>query len=239
MNAYVGPSSLLLMGIALFVFSARLPSYHDPNWRQPFLNAGGPGTNYDSLSTAWYAAKAKAQTPRNQLMDLGAGLAGLGTSIALLFALRRVRSWRDFLHLKSPSSRSGFVVLAALIWLSFIPAEWLWLDYTARREDYPWWADSIAIPMSEAQTFGLFWLPVIVLGALIAVRRAQLPTKLWARPVIGRSYLVAPLLIIAAVGSLGVIVSGIVAAPFIVPSAIFTLYLLLSGRAAAVQNGAG
>src|SRR2546423_13346945 len=44
MNAYVGPSSLLLMGIALFVFGAQLPAYNDPNWRQPFLDAGGPGT---------------------------------------------------------------------------------------------------------------------------------------------------------------------------------------------------
>src|SRR5256885_17113755 len=124
MNAYVGPSSLLLMGIALFVFGAQLPAYNDPNWRQPFLDAGGPGTNYDSLSTAWYAAKAKAQTPRNQLMDLGAGLAALGTSVGVVVAVGRGWSWGGFLPLKNPAWRRGFVLVGGLFLVFFFPPQW-------------------------------------------------------------------------------------------------------------------
>jgi hypothetical protein len=239
MNAYLVPSALIIAGITLRSISAVFPEYSDPHWSEPVLEASERvGADYDSLTTMWYARKAEAETPRRRLMDVGAGVAALGASVALLFAARRVRSWRDVFGLDSPSSRTGFVALAALVWLSFIPAEWLWLDYTLRRGDYPWWADSIGIPMSQTQVFGLWGAPIIVIGAVLAVWGATLPVKLSARPIFGRSYLVAPLLIIMSILSLDVLVSGVFADPFIVPPALFTLYLLLSGRAAAARRGA-
>ena len=239
MNAYLVPSGLIIVGIALRSIGAVLPEYRDPDWSEPVLQASESiGADFDSLTTMWYARKAEAETPRRRLMDLGAGVAALGASVALLFAGRRVRSWRDVFGLDSPSTRTGFVAFAALVWLSFIPAEWLWLDYTAKRGDYPWWADSIAIPMSQTQVFGLWGAPIIVIGAALAVWGVTLPVKLSARPILGRSYLWAPLLTIMSVLSLGVLASGVFANPFIVPPALFTLYLLLSGRATAARRGA-
>ena len=239
MNAYLVPSALVIAGIALRSMGAISPEYRDPNWSEPVLQASdSTGADFDSLTTMWYARKAEAETPRRRLMDLGAGVAALGGSVALLFAARRVGSWRDVFGIDSPSTRTGFVAFAALVWLSFIPAEWLWLGYTAKRGDYPWWADSIAIPMSETQVFGLWGAPIIVIGAVLAVWGATLPVTLSARPFLGRSYVLAPLLIIMSILSLGVLASGVFANPFIVPPALFTLYLLLSGRAAAARRGA-
>jgi hypothetical protein len=241
MNAYVGPCVLFILGAALFAYGANLAPYHDPNWDEQILDqslmmADQPRAFVDSLTAAWQAARAKAQTGRNEHMDLGAGLAALGVSMVLLFLFRRVRSWRDFSALESPSSRVGFVALAAVIWLSFVPAEWYWLGYTQSRGDHPWWADSLAIPMSQILAFGLFGLPIIILGAWFAVRGTVLPVRLWTRPVVAQSYVVAPLFIVAAVVALTVLLSSIVAAPFIVPSTLFAVYLLLSARAAAARR---
>jgi len=234
MNAYIAPLSLVGLGALVISLGAPLPSYTDPNWQHRFLDMDlSRVEDTHELTSQWYAAKAAVETPRHRLFDLGMGIAALGLAIALLFVFQRVRSIRGIGSLQSPSNRCGFLAMAAITWLSFVPAEWFWLGYTLERGDYPWWADSIGIPVYEVGVFGIVGLPVILLGAAVALRGTVLPVNLWSRPLVGRSYIVAAGLIIAGLLAFGVLVSGIIGAPFIVPSALFALYLLLSGRAAA------
>ncbi|MCL4686713.1 hypothetical protein KJ059_18395 [Myxococcota bacterium] len=236
MNAYAAPLLLIAAGALVIASVAKLPAYTDPTWQDRFLNVDVSLEHSDELSAEWYAAKAAVQTPRHCRLDLGMGLVALGLGVAALFALRGVRSARDLTSLRSPSTRRCFYSLAALTWLSFIPAEWFWLGYTQGRGDYPWWADSIGIPAGSVLVFGIVGLPVVLLGVGLAIRGAPLPVELGSRPTFGPPYVVCVGLIVAAVLALLVLVSGISAEPFLVPSALFTLYLVLSGRAAAVEG---
>lgn len=235
MNAYAAPLLLIVAGALVITSGIKLPVYTDATWQDRFLEVEMSLENSDELSAEWYAAKAAVETPRHRRLDLGMGLVALGLGAAALFALRGVRSVSDLVSLKSPATRRRFYILAALTWLSFIPAEWFWLDYTLRRGDYPWWADSIGIPAGSVLVSGIVGLPVVLLGVGLALRGASLPVALWSAPAFGPPYVVCVGLIVAAALALLVLVSGISAEPFLVPSALFTLYLILSGRAAAVE----
>jgi hypothetical protein len=237
MDAYLPPLFLVALGALVISFGESMPGYTDPNWQRRFADVDFALENSDSLTAEWHAAKAKVETPRNRLLNLGMGVIAFGVGLALLFALTHVRSFRDLGSLKSPATRYDFLALSALVWLSFIPAEWSWFGYTLDRGDYPHWADSIGIPMYAVQTFGQNGLPVVLLGVLITLRGTTLPVELWSRPVLGRAYVVNIALIIAGILALLVLLSGVVSQPFLVPSALFTLYLLLSGRAAAAVRG--
>lgn len=170
-------------------------------------------------------------------MDLGMGLAALGVGLAMLFAARGVRSFKSLASLRSPPSRRSFYFSATLCWLSFIPAEWLWLVYTQRRGDYPWWADSIGIPGFSVLFFGLIGLPFVLLGVAIALRGAQLPATLWAKPYFGPPYVVCSILWAAVLLTLLFLWAFLFAGPPTVIPLLGTLYLLLSGRAAATSRG--
>jgi len=233
MNAYAAPLVLIVAGALLVISAARLPAYTDPTWQDRFVTFTVSPENSDQLTARWYAAKAEVETPRNSRLDLGMGLVALGLTIALLFVVGQVRSLQDLSSLRSPATRRRFFVLAGLTWLSFVPAEWFWLYYTMARGDYPWWADSIAIPAFGALVVGIVGLGVVLLGVALALRGAALPVRLWSPPASGPPYFVCIGLIATAILALLVLLAGIAAAPFLVPSALFTLYLILSGRAAA------
>jgi hypothetical protein len=238
LDAYLPPLFLVALGALVITFGESMPAYTDPGWQRRFADVDFTAVkDFDSLTTEWYAAKLEVETPRNRLVDLGMGFIALGVGFALLFALTHVRSFRDIGSLRSPSTRYSFLALSAVVWLSFIPAEWNWLGYALSRGDYPHWADSIGIPMYAVQTFGQNGLPVVLVGVLITLRGTTLPVKLWSRPILGRAYVVNIALIIAGILALLVLLSGVVSQPFLVPSALFTLYLLLSGRAAAAVRG--
>jgi hypothetical protein len=238
MNAYLAPLFLVALGALLTSSGASMPAYTDPNWQRRFADVDFAAVeNFDSLTAEWYTAKAEVETSRNRLLDLGMGFVAFGVGLVLLFALARVRSFGDLGSLQSPATRYGFLALAAVAWLSFIPAEWYWLGYTLNRGDYPHWADSIGIPMNAVKIFGQIGLPVVLLGVVVTLRGTVLPVRLWSRPILGRSYVVNIVLIIAGILALLVLLSGVVSQPFLVPSSLFTLYLLLCGRAAAAVRG--
>jgi hypothetical protein len=241
------------MGIVVVGYGSRFSEYTDPNWEQPFLkqdwtnrldtafhaSTNGNRETFDTMSDEWFAAKAKAQTPRNQCFDLGAGLIVLGISMGILFVAKRVHHISDLACLTTPKTRRSFLVLATMVWLSFIPAEWVFYNYTLDRGDYPWFGDEIAIPCFGVLILGLIGLPFVLLGVVIALRSSHLPLAIFSRPIFSRPYIVSFALWIAAVLAVAVMVFGVIMQPPIVPSALMTLYLILSGRAAAASQYVG
>jgi hypothetical protein len=245
MSAYAIPLLLGVAGGLIASSGAMLPPYNNPRWDSGFQNVGKDDFElersaqwYDEVEAQWYKAKAEAETPRNRRLDLGAGLIALGAGLTLVFVLGRVRLVRDLAVLQSPTTRVAFIVLATVVWLSFIPAVWVWLLYTLERGDYPWWADTIAIPAFEIAACVIMILPVVLLGVALTLYRARLPVVIWSRPIIGSPYIVCLGLLLAAALALLLLFGALTLNPFAVPSFLFTLYLILSGRAAAVVGRA-
>src|SRR5262245_9496061 len=105
MRVYVVPGILVVAGALLLAHAAPMPPYRDPRWEDRFFNIEVTSQNSSELSTEWYTAKAKAETPRNRRLDLGASFVALGLALALLMALRRVRSAHDLASISTPGTR--------------------------------------------------------------------------------------------------------------------------------------
>jgi len=231
-NVYALPIVLIIAGGALALWATQMPRYHDPKWADRFLGAEITRENADALSEQWYAAQEKALTSRDRFFDVGMGVAALGLSIVSLLAFVRVKNVVDLQALMTPRAPRTWYFTAVVGWLSFVPAVWGYLLYTYKRGDYPWWADSIAIPAAGAVFTG-FWGVVIVLWAVyLSTRRATLPVRVWARPILGRAPLVGTGALLAAALFLVLLVNGVLANFFTVPSSLAMLYISVCCRAA-------
>jgi hypothetical protein len=236
-RVYALPVVLIIAGGGLALWATQMPRYHDPNWADRFIGVEATLENSDALSEEWYAAQEKGLTSRDRLFDLGLGVATLGLSIVSLLVILRVENVLDLQALMTPRTKRTWYITAVVGWVSFVPAVWAYLFYAYKRGDYPWWADSIAIPAAGAAITG-FWGVVIVLWAVyLSTRRATLPARLWSRPILGGAWFVGTGALLAVVLFLVLLVNGVLANFFTVPSSIAMLYISLCCRAASATTG--
>jgi hypothetical protein len=188
------------------------------------------------MGDQWYAAKSKAQSPRDWCFDVGTGFILLGIASYALLLAKGINKVGDLLWLRSPKTQWGFFLLATVTWLSFIPAEWIFYAYASGRGDFPWFGDVIAIPCFGVLIFGIIGLPFVLLGVALAVLDARLPVPVFLSPAFRSFSRLDILFFPVAMLALLVTVMGVVQQPPIVPSAVATFYLILSGRAAAVNT---
>jgi len=236
-TAYSIPAVLIAIAILPLGVAWSIPAYSDPDWDREFLSVDVSAENSQELSKRWYSAKAAAQTPRNDLVDLSIGLLALAFSTAALFRLKRINVVSDLRSLSTPDSRRDFLVAATLAWCSFVPAQWVALSFEASRGDFPWWADSIAIPGYQILMAGILGLPIVLAGVQLALWRSELPRSLWSRPIAGRPFSISIGLCALSGVFLFLLVETVRKDPFSVPSIFAMTYLLLSGRAACLANG--
>ncbi len=236
-TAYSIPAVLIAISILLAGIAWTIPAYSDPEWDKEFLSVDVSVENTRDPSKRWYSAKAAAQTPRNDLVDLSIGILGLAISTATLFQLKSVNVVSDLWSLSTPGSRRNFLVAATLAWCSFVPAQWVALSFEVSRGDFPWWADSIAIPGYQILIAVVVGLPIVLAGVQLALWRSELPRSLWSRPIVGRPLPISLGLCVLSSVFLFLLVGTVRGDPFSVPSIFAMTYLLLSGRATCLANG--
>lgn len=230
-SIYALPILLIIAGGALSAWANQMPRYHDPDWAARFMSVDVTLQNTDALSEEWYAAQDLALTNRDRLFDAGLGIASLGLSILGMLAILGVRNAVDLQAIMTPRTSHIWYLTALAGWFSFVPAAWAYLVYTLERGDYPWWGDTIAIPAAGAVFAAFCGVPIILLGVYLSTRRAILPVRLWARPILGRSWLLGVGALVAAILFAVLLVDGVLANCFMVPSSMIMLYISLSCRA--------
>jgi hypothetical protein len=242
LRVYLIPAIPIVIGVFTVAYGSRFPEYNDPNWEarlndQSWFNSlTGPTIppgSVQTLADRWYALQAQLRTPRDTCEDLGSGIVALGIAIAGIFLVKRVRTFGELADMSTPKTHLRFFLLAALTWLSFVPAEWCFYFYTAARDDYPPFADAIFIAMAGETFFGFVILPIVLFGVWIAIHNKDLPLPLWHGSVFGGFRIVNLGIWLALILAALVTFMGIISRPPIVLSCVFTIYLLLSGKAAA------
>ena len=234
------PLICIVAGVVLFGFSFRFPPYNalsDPRLNAPsWMDEIKNGKSDQAVFDRWFAMRASSETGRRRCNDIAIGLFVAGITLACIWLVNDIRSPADLRRLSTPATRRKFYSLATWVWLSFIPAEWLFYFYALAQGDFPYFGDAIMIPMVSELILGLIALPFILIGVRIATSRASLPQKVFSMPFFGSRPFVAITISVCIVLDLYVLVIGIDGRFFIVPSAIMTLYLLLCGRAAAARS---
>jgi len=103
---------------------------------------GSHAKDYNKRSKEWFTRLRSFETPHKRFSDLGralcAGGAGLLASLRLWALYHRSRHFR----------KTAYILIIWIgLWLVRIPLSFWYYLVRQQRSDYPWWSDSIAIPI--------------------------------------------------------------------------------------------
>lgn len=195
---------ILGIGAGLYLYGQSFPVYTDLNGPNDLARIYDD-TPDESRTQKWFEELAKIETPHKRYTDLGRGLMALAAGLGFAWRL----AWKY--ERKSLDGKWVYLQRAWFgLWLLRVPLLVSYYMLRQGRYDYPWWADTIAIPifcgwLSLAAGWALSWM---LLGGLLA--GYSLPEKIrWRRPVglwgHGRFALVALWLVVL----LGLVVWGV------------------------------
>lgn len=174
-------AALLLVGIILAGYAATLPVYTDSEAPrricQELLDAmesSEPGQKLSSeeASSQWHIRLHAFETPHKRLADLGVGLIGCGAGLLAAWSLL-------CRYQRHPEERRPRFLLNAwyLCWAIRFPATPVYYLARLQREDYPAWADSIAIPVFSEWVTWLFGCLLTSLVLRQFLRERSLPAS--------------------------------------------------------------
>ncbi len=215
-----------VVGIALFFALSSQPHFSDAaDW--PWVEDGD--------SPGFIEARERNRTVEGQLADVGLGVATLAVSLTaaavVLGAGHRTVS--------TPSRKWVVVIFANVSLLATYFGEWLALARDQLRNEFPPWADTMAIPMAALMSGWQRAAPIMTLALFVCLWNARLPTSLWRRPV-GSWPWITTVVILSVVG-FGVLVLAEAVRygkAFAIPGYVALMYGLLCARAAAASRSA-
>lgn len=185
-------AALATEGLRTMRVADTMPAYTDPRQARSLTHTMPDEfqeyrENAKAFTRRWHEKMEALRTNKWEVYDRGRTMIVL--SICVIGAVLLFRLWRKsaLANLRTPSRRV-LVLLGAATYASVVPAYWVALFDQQRREYLPWWADSIGLPGSAILFLVLMTLPIVFLLLWLCVRRANLPSSLWAfdaaRPVV-------------------------------------------------------
>jgi hypothetical protein len=183
------------------------------------------------------------RTSKWELYDAGLNLCLF--SATLLFAVLLFGIWdlRNLWAIRTPRTRSRLLGLASVALLVLLlPAFQLQIDYEYTRDDLAPTVDTGhgAELFVGTALFLLLWIPMVVVGRFLVLRRVSLPANLWCwnRDQPRRSLIISTLFGFLAL-TLGILIVWSASNfSWAIPSLMVGLYVILSSRAA-VMNVVG
>ena len=134
------------------------------------------GSGEKSRTQQFYDLQDTYRSPESYQQDLARGVLALGVSLFVLsFAFGKRTG--AVLNLRNPHSKTAVVLVVALSWFSYFAAQEIWMKYCASRGDFPWWADTIIIPLVEFDVLAMATAPLVAVALIIALVGAQLPSE--------------------------------------------------------------
>ncbi len=148
-----------LLGAVLLFWASRLKPYKDPEAvKAAQLGSFSDGDTLKTDSQKYWDVRDSQLTPKFAMQNYGITSLALAVLVLLFFWLFKVKTFRDFLYIKTPGKRWKLVVLglAAAVISSLGYAFDLGLGFL--RQEFPPWADSMAIPLLGVPFIFLFLL---------------------------------------------------------------------------------
>ncbi|HJT31078.1 MAG TPA: hypothetical protein VJ783_03350 [Pirellulales bacterium] len=176
-----------LVGIGLVFYSSTMPYYTD---------RAAPHRLADELQDVprevrfrqWYARLPAYETSRKKLSDCGRGC--LAASVGLLCA---ILVWHYYHLWRALRTWPALLALWIGLWMIRVPLENWYYEVRAARHDYPWWGDSMAIPLAGSLIAIVAGAAVSTVLILLLIAGRRLPATLrfvkpastaeWARAV--------------------------------------------------------
>lgn len=175
---------LLLIGLAFYGYSTRLDYYTDTKAKEKL---DGETSSYLGLVTDkewknhYYTEVDKLKTNKLFYEDFGSGLAISSATVLLFLLWKRIKSFSDFKSIHSLTRKQIFI-FSNLVWLIMFPATYWYYMYRGERGDYPWFADTVIIPIMSQTMVYFFAIIPLNLFIWLSTMNSNFPTIIFIRP---------------------------------------------------------
>ncbi|WP_460621320.1 hypothetical protein [Hymenobacter tenuis] len=181
MNLRTGLFGFALLGAAIWLYASQMPVYKNGKTIQEVFSHYHQLGSYQEMKAAFYKNENALRTNRNELLDVGSGIAVASLTLLAFVIGKRLRTVTQLRQLGVPSKRQFFIWLNAGWVVLFADLLWYY-HYRAVRGDFPPFADSIAIPVMYGTVGLLACWPVLNLVLLLVLRPAKLSGQLFEVP---------------------------------------------------------
>ena len=233
---------IAILGIVLTIYSHTMPMYTNKAEKYELDRQAGEhiGENdWAEFKEEYFEQVGTLRTHRHIIMDFGFGVTSFSLSALLFFLIFRIRQFKDLLHIRTPKKKMWIFVIGNLAWLALLPGIAFYFFYRLERGDYPWFADSIAIPVVTGAGVIIILLPFINVFFGLFASQGTYPAKIFVKyATISFSSVFFEILFLL-LGTLNIIILlGFVLSGDVIgiPVAVVYLYLLLSLRAGKIQR---
>ncbi len=100
-------------------------------------------------------------------------------AITLVGKIVRIYSMETLTNSQTPRARWRFIAYGTIVHFGVMASWWLSIHIEFFRHYYPWWADSIGIPLWGVESFARTSWPILVITGIVLLIPARLPTTLW------------------------------------------------------------
>lgn len=172
---------ILLVGLGICAYSLTLPYYTNTAAKEKLDEDSRDTNTFDqSFKDHYYSEVDKLKTNKTTLIDLGSGLSIFSTCILIVTSIFKIRSICDLYSLQT-LNKTTIIVVSPIVWLLMYPGTYWYYIYRAGRGDYPWFADSIGIPIMETSTTILLGLFVLIIFLIITTYKSALPSFIFIK----------------------------------------------------------
>ena len=175
---------LLLIGLILYGYSTRLDYYTDTKAKEKLDSEAGGNLGLvtdQQWKSHYYAEVDKLKTNKLFYEDFGSGLAIASATVLLFLFWKRIKSFSDLKSIHSLTRKQIFI-FSNIVWLIMFPATYWYYIYRGERGDYPWFADTVIIPiMSQTMVYFFAFIPLNIFIWLTSIDN-HLPTNIFIIP---------------------------------------------------------
>ncbi len=173
----------MLIGFGLALYSTTMPAYTNLAEKEEWDSAASKhmsDSRFDKFKNEYYIEVSKLCTKKNDIMDIGTGITLFAVTFLLFSLLFKISHSRDLFVVRSPRRWVIFLV-SNIAWLGFIPSNFLYYILKQQRGDYPWFADTIAIPIFSSAIIIIVLLPILNLIIAAFAYHSRHPAPLFSR----------------------------------------------------------
>ena len=175
---------LLLIGLAFYGHSTRLDYYIDTKAKERLDSEASSNLGLvkdKQWKNQYYIEVGKLKTNKLFFEDFGSGLAITSATVLLFLFWKKIKLFSDFKSIRTLTRKQIFI-FSNLAWLFKFPATYWYYMYRGERGDYPWFADTVIIPiMSQTIAYLIAFIPLNIFIWLTSIDN-HLPTTIFIRP---------------------------------------------------------
>lgn len=171
---------VFLSGTALWIYSLSMEYYTDPAKMEEVARQVDLSPESKIGRVEYWEARKSLETNKRKYMDLGAGLMIASGLLFVFLLFQRVKTVRDLSRVRSLKP-IWLIGLTYFVWLSGHFWIQCYLNFRQSRGDFPWFADSILIPLVEVSILIDFSCILLLILFMISLPNSRSGVPIFVR----------------------------------------------------------